>query len=171
MPNPTMKLIASVTVGAGGAASIDFTSIPGTYTDLKLVVSARSSSTAGQPWAVIRATFNGSSSNWAYKAIYGDGSTASSAGNTLSELGFGTSSSNTASTFGNTEIYIPNYANSSYKSVSVDSVTENNATQTLSALEANLWSNTAAITSISLPCATGTWVQNSTAYLYGISNS
>ena len=38
----TYTLISTVTVGAGGAASIDFNSIPGTYTDLLLVVSVRS---------------------------------------------------------------------------------------------------------------------------------
>ena len=38
----TYKPIATVTVGAGGAASIDFTSIPGTYTDLLVLISARS---------------------------------------------------------------------------------------------------------------------------------
>jgi len=34
----TLKKIQTVTVGSGGAASIEFTSIPQTYTDLKLVV-------------------------------------------------------------------------------------------------------------------------------------
>ena len=39
----TYTLISSVTVGSGGAASIEFTSIPSTYTDLVLKLSARSS--------------------------------------------------------------------------------------------------------------------------------
>jgi hypothetical protein len=30
----TYEIIASVTVGSGGAANIEFTSIPATYTDL-----------------------------------------------------------------------------------------------------------------------------------------
>ena len=170
MPN-TFELIASSTVGSGGAASIDFTSISGSYTDLCIKASLRASSNSGQTWAVIRGTFNGSSSGWSYRALYGDGSGASSGNNTLSELGFGTSSLNTASTFGNTEIYIPNYAGSTNKSVSTDSVTETNGTTTLMALEATLWANTAAITSISLPCPSGTWVQYSTAYLYGVKNA
>ena len=38
----TYTLISSVTVGSGGASSIDFTSIPATYTDLCLVWSGRS---------------------------------------------------------------------------------------------------------------------------------
>jgi hypothetical protein len=32
----TYEIIASVTVGSGGAANIEFTSIPATYTDLVL---------------------------------------------------------------------------------------------------------------------------------------
>jgi hypothetical protein len=37
----TYEAIATVEVGSGGAATIAFTSIPGTYTDLKLVASTR----------------------------------------------------------------------------------------------------------------------------------
>ena len=37
----TYTLISSVTVGAGGASSIDFTSIPATYTDLLVKFSLR----------------------------------------------------------------------------------------------------------------------------------
>jgi hypothetical protein len=37
----TYTAIKTVTVGSGGAANIDFTSIPQTYTDLVLKVSAR----------------------------------------------------------------------------------------------------------------------------------
>ena len=39
----TYELIASSTVGAGGASSIDFNSIPNTYTDLLVKLSGRSS--------------------------------------------------------------------------------------------------------------------------------
>lgn len=164
----TFIKIETITVGAGGSAAMTFSSIPQIYTDLLIKVSARDSSNAGQPWAPIRATFNGSSSSWAYRALYGDGSNASAASSPVSEFGFGTSSSNTANVFGNTEIYIPNYTGSSYKFASVDSVTENNSTTTLSSFNSNLWSNTAAITSISLPAPWASWVQYSTATLYGI---
>ena len=37
----TFTQIASVTVGSGGAASIDFTSIPSTYTDLCIKTSIK----------------------------------------------------------------------------------------------------------------------------------
>jgi hypothetical protein len=170
----TFELIASSTVGSGGAASIDFTSIPSTFTDLCVFVSARSSSNVGgNSWAPARGGFNTSTANFTYRALYGNGSSASSSSGTSAEFGFGTSSSATANTFGNFSIYIPNYAGSTYKSVSTDSVTETNATTTLASLEANLWSNTAAITSIQLTCdaSYGIWAQYSTAYLYGVKNA
>jgi hypothetical protein len=83
------------------------------------------------------------------------------------------SSSTTANTFGNFELYIPNYAGSTNKSVSSDYVNENNATGGISyGLLANLWSNTAAINAISLSIYGGTnFAQYSTAYLYGVKNA
>jgi hypothetical protein len=81
---------------------------------------------------------------------------------------------NTASTFSNGEFYIPNYASANNKSVSFDSVTENNkATDQILALNAGLWADSAAITSIKLEVNGGTYniSQYSSATLYGIKNS
>jgi len=77
-------------------------------------------------------------------------------------------SGTTASTFGNAEIYLPNYAGNTNKSASIDMVSEQNATSTYMGLVAPLWSNTAAITSITLTGASGNLAQYSTATLYGI---
>ena len=78
----------------------------------------------------------------------------------------------TASTFGNGDIYIPNYAGSNYKSASADTVSENNASTGYDDMTAGLWSNTAAITSIAISSFTSsTIIQYSTFYLYGIKNS
>ena len=164
----TFTKIASVTVGSGGASSIDFTSIPSTYTDLVLKLSGRS--TANDNWANI--SFNGSTASFSSRGLYGDGSSAGSYSrsdnvNTIAN----DSSTSTASTFSNGEIYIPNYAGSNNKSYSVDSVTENNATAALTSLVAGLRSNTAAITSITLTPNGGNFAQYSTATLYGINKS
>lgn len=160
-------LIQTVTVGAGGAASIDFTSIPGTYTDLCLVISGRT--TFGLVYDKFYYTINGSTANITDRFLYGDGSSAASssygAGN--NQAGFTVGASATANTFGNAMIYFPNYAGSTYKSFSVDSVGENNATAARMAIDAVLWSSTAAITSISIS-NNGSWVQYTTASLYGI---
>jgi hypothetical protein len=73
----------------------------------------------------------------------------------------------TSSTFGNGELYIPNYAGSQNKSSSADVVPEENAVGTYMSLVANLWSNSAAINQITLT-ADGNLAQHSTATLYGI---
>jgi hypothetical protein len=168
-----MELITSVTVGSGGVASVTLPAtgtIPATYTDLKVVVSSRSARGGGQVSDGVAIQFNGSTSNLSMRYLDGNGSSAGSSTDTA--IWTRTSASGaTASTFGNAEFYIPNYTSSSFKSVSVDGVSENNATSAFAMLSAGLWSNTAAITSIRLVSINAeNFVEGSTFYLYGISN-
>ena len=167
----TFVKIASVTVGSGGASSIDFTSIPSTYTDLCLKVSGRSTTSAGAVWNYFELRPNGSTSSGSFRQLYGTGSAAASGFGSINFGGYANDSSATTSTFGNSETYICNYAGSTNKSWSNDSVTENNATGALTNFSASLWSNTSAITSLTLVLGTGNWAQYSTAVLYGIKNS
>jgi hypothetical protein len=166
MPNLAMTLISTTTVGAGGAASIDFTSIAASWTDLYMVLSVRTSGATIGGSTLIR--FNGSSANLSYRLLQGNGASAATYTATDGETGFTSAASSTSNTFANNSIYIPNYAGSTNKSFSADTVTENNATTAYQGIYAGLWSNTAAITSISLVPASGTFVQYSTASLYGI---
>lgn len=169
MPN-TYSLIASSTVGAGGAANIDFTSIPATYTDLCVYVSTRTSKT-GTVFDTLNLRFNGDTgSNYTLKAVQGSGSAASSYGSTTTQLNIGNSNSaiTTSNTFNSTSVYIPNYLSSTSKSVSADDVLENNATEAYATLGAGLWTGTSAITSIRIYAVGANFVQYSTAYLYGI---
>lgn len=169
MPN-TFTLIASYTA-TGSVSSIDFTSIPGTYTDLVLKLSTRQS--RSEVASNIGIQFNSSSSNLSSRYLIGTGSAATSTafGSTIL-FGNSTAATATASTFANSEVYIPNYAGSTNKSVSADSVTENNASNANAILSAGLWSDTAAITSISIvSLSSDNFVQYSTAYLYGIVKS
>jgi hypothetical protein len=175
MPN-TYTLIASVTVGSGGASTISFTSIPATYTDLVVKYSLRSTAndSGGSTPIDVRLTFNGSGSGYSERMLYGTGSSAASAatsGSYINWAGTQTNNSQTASTFASNDMYIPNYAGSTNKSVSVDGVQENNATAAASRLTAILWSNTAAITSLQLAPDYGNFAQYSTAVLYGINKS
>jgi hypothetical protein len=170
MANTFVK-IASVTVGSGGAASIDFTSIPSTYTDLVIKCSLRENSGS---FPNARIQFNGNTSNYSHRILFGSGSSAGSYSGTNDGIDFISNDSalQTSNTFSNCEIYIPNYAGSNYKSVSADAVSENNATAAYALLTAGLWSNTAAITSIKLYSGSGNnQVQYSTATLYGINKS
>lgn len=171
----TYTLISSVAVGAGGTANITFSSIPATYTDLCVLVSARSAYTT-TAYDHIKIEFNGSGGTaYSTKMVYGTGSSALSAntsGDPTISWSYISNDSATTSTFGNVQIYIPNYAGSNNKSISSDSVSENNATSAIAALTAGLWANTAAITSIKLTTASASnFMQYSNAYLYGIKNS
>jgi hypothetical protein len=168
MPNTYTK-IASVAVGVLGSASMDFTSIPATYTDLCLKVSGRTNVVDYNDFCKIQ--FNGVATNQSIKTLRGNGSAASSYSDTLI---YSTTDGSTATsnTFGNLEAYILNYASSNNKSVNIDGVGENNATAALVELTAAVWSNSAAITSIGLLPYSGTlWLQYSTATLYGIKKS
>jgi hypothetical protein len=168
----TYTLISSVTVGSGGAANIEFTSIPATYTDLLVKISAREESTTS--FTLNLKVNNSSSSIYSSVYIQGDGSSGASGSSTNVALGnfsVVNSSSETANTFGSAEFYIPNYAGSNNKSFSVDSVTENNASTAYSRLAAGLFASSSAITQLTFYLSSGDLAQYSTAYLYGISNA
>lgn len=160
----TKELISTVTVGAGGAASIDFTSIPQDGTDLLVVVSARHNNAT---YGDTNITFNNSGTGYSARLLYADAINGG-AKSTTGIYAFTTPSDYTANTFGNLQIYVPNYAGSTNKSFSVDGVTENNATGAWSAIHAALWSNTAAITSLKIAPYSGLFAQYSTASLYKI---
>ena len=174
--NTFVQIGATVTVGSGGTATITFSSIPATYTDLKLVMSTRNLATSGgRDYTSIR--FNGDSgANYSRKWVYNvDGTAGSGTGTGESALAVivQNDSQSTANVFNNSEVYIPNYASANYKSASIDSVSENNSSATYAVeLSASLWSSTSAITSMVLyPAAgggAGTFVEYSTASLYGM---
>ena len=173
----TYNLIQTVTVGAGGAASIAFTSIPATYTDLKVVLSARSTAGAAVAYSIFMKMNNLTSSIYSQKALEGNGSAASSFGqsgiDTAVRVGLLNGTGATASVFSSTEIYIPNYAGATNKSVSIDTVSETNATTIYSNLIAYLVASTDAITDLTFSTESGTtsFAQYSSASLYGISKT
>ncbi len=170
MPN-TFELIASSTVGAGGAANIEFTSIPATYTDLCLKWSGRSAS-GSNTIDNLEITFNNNTSGYTQRLLFTTtGTNAQSASGTSYNFNYVNGGGSTTSTFSNCEIYIPNYAGSTNKSYSADMVTENNATAAGLMLNSTLWSNTAAITSIKMVITGFNHAQYSTAYLYGVKNA
>lgn len=158
-------------IQSGGTSSIEFTSIPSTFTDLVLLVSIRSVEATVGSNADMR--FNGNSSGYSSRLFYGGGSGngASTSGGTdrISWAPTTSGGSSTASTFGNALIYIANYASSNPKAVSIDAVAENNASTSRQDLNTAVWSNSAAITSIVLTWEqTTTFAVGSSATLYGI---
>ena len=166
-------LIATTTVGVSSVASIDFSEIPQTYTDLLLVYSARDSR-SGAAGDDLYIRFNGSSTNLSSRTLYGGGTTANGfADASIAYMGYITSSGiGTVSTFSSGQIYIPNYAGTTYNKHMVgDAVNESNLTGTVQSYHAGVWSSASAITSLSIYSALSTFVQYSSASLYGIKNS
>lgn len=166
----TFTLINSATVGSGGTAYIEFTSIPNTYTDLLVLLSLRTEGGGGGD--TVRVQFNSSAANFIVKELSGDGANDGSSSRADGYTGFMNADGSTASTFSSIELYIPNYTSSNYKSYSVDKVSEQNGTTSYQEMVAGLWSQTATIATLKFISA-GSFdlTQYSTAYLYGIKNS
>jgi hypothetical protein len=161
-----MKLIQSKTL-ASAAASIEFTSIPQDGTDLLVLVSIRNTATSvGGGFRI-----NGDTdSNYTTRVLQGTGSTVASTSFTSDNyvvLFENTSSNFTANTYSSWSIYIPNYTSAVAKSISVDAVSENNATLSRQGITASSWSLTSAITSLSFISSANTEAR-STISLYKI---
>jgi len=162
-----MTLVSTVTVGAGGAASISFTGIAGTATDLLLVLSTRTTANRSAGGAFASLSINGATTNQTRKMLYGDGSSAASYGDTSIGI-YVNPADATSNTFSSGQIYFANYSGSTNKSLSIEATNENNATTADSEILAGLWSSTAAITSLTLIPGSGNFAQYSTASLYTI---
>lgn len=170
MPNTYVK-IASNTIGSGGVASVTFSSIPATYTDLILKVSCRTTRTASN-LNILYVTLNTVTTNQTARFLYGDGSGLASGVDTNIWGLVASTDAATTSTFGNSELVIPNYAAAYNKSMAMDGVSETNASSAYAIMSSGLWSSTAAINSISLASSTGNTIKEfSTFTLYGISNA
>jgi hypothetical protein len=155
-----MRLIETKTLGTA-AASIEFTSIPQTFTDLVVLALLRAdnASTNNDSSIVVNAAGNTG------LVLTGSGSSVASYS---SFFAVGSGNSTTANTFTSISLYIPNYTSATAKSMSLDSVFENNATTGWQTLGAGLTTSTAAITSIRLSAASANYVAGSTISLYGI---
>jgi hypothetical protein len=171
----THSKLADITVGAGGAAVIEFSNIPQNYNDLIVKISGRDNRDS-QLLDDIRIQVNNiATASYSTLRIAGFGSSGVAAGAALNvaeaAVGFVTGSTATASTFGNTEIYLPNYTSNFAKTGSIDGVSENNGTVSGVVFNALYINTTSPIVSIQLKpyslFATA-FLQHSTATLYGV---
>lgn len=170
----TYVLISSQVLGSN-AASVTFSSIPQTYTDLYLMFSARTVR-SGTTLDMLRVTFNSDTTAGNYSALRlasdATGAGLSAVGNLLA--GYANAATSTTNAFSSGELYIPSYTNSSAtKPYSGYSVCETNlASPVYMAAFADLWQGTAAISQLII---TSDNAQNilagSSFYLYGIKNS
>ena len=164
-----MVKIQAITVGASGASTIDFTSIPQTFTDLKLIASLRvSRPSTDVDGVLIRYNNDTNNANYPQRRLYGNGSSAVSDTNATGNF-FATAANNTASVFASCELYIPNYTSSGYKNSNTELANENNTTTNYLGITTFTWNSTSAINRITLSPEGGyPFVQFTSATLYGI---
>lgn len=164
--------IQTVTVGSGGAADIEFASIPSIYQHLQIRVIARSATASTDDFLNLRVNGDNTQSNYARHLLYGDGANAFSAastGSTITNLGAISGANATSGIFGTFVIDILDYANTN----------KNKTIRSLGGFDRNgagevdfnsiLWMNTNAISSVRLRTfTTANLAQHSTFALYGI---
>jgi hypothetical protein len=162
----TYEPIATTTLSSS-VATIDFTSIPGTYTDLRMVISG-----VGNAGENIFYRFNSNTGTvYSRTALGGNGTAASSArasGLTFGRLtGFGIPTTTIGQQVTTWDIF--NYSNTTTFKTSL--ARSNNSTIGVDAF-VNSFASTAAITSISIAnnqyTGASSWLSGTTATLYGI---
>jgi hypothetical protein len=160
-----MTLVSTVTVGAGGAANIEFTGIPQTGTDLILLVSSRV--TAATVASDLYFYINNSNVG-AVRWLQGTGSNTRSNNYTNTfDVWAGTNGASSASnTFSNAKYYFPNYTSTTNKIFTIDNVTENNIAEAYATIAAGSFATSSAITSLKI--ADGTYAQYTVASLYTV---
>ena len=169
--------IATTTVGSGGSAYVEFTSIPATYTHLQIRFIARTTH-SGPADCYMR--YNGDTgSNYTAHYLRGDGASASAgfAGTSVSTVYAGKLSYNTTAPYSNAfsavVIDILNYKDTNkYKTSRVLSGFDTNGNGTYPGFVdfmSGLWMNTSAITSIRLFSGdSANFPEYSSFALYGI---
>ena len=159
----TYEPIATTTLAATNS-TITFSSIPATYTDLRLIVTGTATA-ALTP----RIRFNGdTATNYSYTVLYGDGTSALSTrgANTAFISGtYNTGWSSTIPAFLTVDVF--SYAGSTYKTTLNTVSIDLNGSGSVERL-VGLWRSTSAITSMTLVTSTSTFAIGTTATLYGI---
>jgi len=167
MPS-TYDKIATTTLGSN-TASLDFSSIPSTYTDLVLVI--RYAGSLNDQNSRLRFN-NDTASNYSRTVILGDGTSATSTRSTsatfiqmVTNYGAGTSLAS-----GNYHIIqIQNYANTTtYKTALARTNAQNNSGAGEVGATVGLWRSTSAINQVTYSQGSGDIITGSTATLYGI---
>ena len=164
MATATYDRIATTTLGST-TASITFSSIAASWTDLRVVITGTSTAVGG---FVLFIKLNGATSGYSNLSLSGDGSSASSNMQTSQASMYGSaflSFSTTIPIFHTLDFL--SYAGSTYKTVLITANGDKNGSG-VEELNVALWQNTAAITSINLYPGTDSFLTGTTATLYGI---
>jgi hypothetical protein len=148
----------------GSASSIEFTSIPQIFTDLILLGSLRGSASSNFSGTLIKLN----AVTPVGRRIEGNGSSAYS--QTFPTFGIPANTS-TANTFNNFQAYLPSYTSSSNKTISIETTTENNATESYQNIVAGVYTLSAGVTTILISSDSGSFVAGSSISLYGINRN
>lgn len=166
----TYEPIATTTLGSA-ATNITFSFIPATYTDLRLVLVARSDRAINTIDSLYFQVNSDTATNYSSTILFGDGVSAQTFRQSSASQIFAGSipaSGATSGIFGLAIIDIFSYAGSTNKTFLCDSSGDSNGSGRASRTVA-LWRNTAAITSTKVYPAFGTnFITGTTATLYGI---
>lgn len=171
----TFILIQSITVSGTSQASLDFTSIPATYTDLCIVFSGRDYSYTAANSSVYLA-FNNTTANTVSQYLYsGNGSSAGtgSANSAISFVGQQPGANIANNVFGSAVVYVNNYTLSQHKVIgnTAGANSTTNGTGVWGITQSGTrWSDNSVINRLTLTCD-GSFKQHSSAYLYGIKSS
>jgi hypothetical protein len=164
----TYDPIATTTLGSA-AASITFSSIVGTYTDLRVVLTVNTTSVDAR---IVRCTFNGDTgANYSATRLQGNGTAAASSASTGQAnipLTLNATTSTTIPTLYTFDVF--SYAGSTNKTILAEGNADKNGSGTVDRT-VGLWRNTAAITSINITPSSGNFNTGTTATLYGIKNA
>jgi hypothetical protein len=162
----TYEPIATTTLGSA-TKNITFSSIPATYTDLRIVLVSTIQTAADY----IEITFNGTTSGYSWTRMSGDGSTAASGritSNTKWVPNLALGGSTTVPMLITTDIF--SYAGSTFKTGLMETSADLNGSGVV-IRGVGLWQNTSAISSIKLEVQTYNFNSGTTATLYGIKNA
>jgi len=168
----SFESIATVTVGSGGAASAEFTSIPGTYTHLQVRMFAKTDRALNRDGVRMRMNSVSTGSPYAWHGLYGDGASAfADGGANLNEIVTFRAAGNTSATsiWGGLIIDVLDYANTNKNTTirCLGGVDLNGAGEIW--LSSGLWNNTSAITTLTFtPNVGSNFLQYSHFALYGI---
>ena len=175
----TLEVITNTVVGAGGASSITFSTIPQTYQHLMVISSARSQRTSAR-WDGSNMRFNGESSgnNQSNVTLFNVGAaptgTGETDGNRVSYLFDSPAADALADQFGASVVYFPNYRWGEFKKVigwSASSNSSGSASDYGNTLATGSWRSTSAVTSIYIAAGVTGFVEHSTFTLYGINSA
>jgi hypothetical protein len=170
----TFTKIAAVEVGSGGQSTISFTSIPQTYKDLRILISARSSG-GSSVYNNMFMKFNTSTTGYADKLLFGSGTSVSASSVSTSSAFIGDCDGPNATTdyFGSTVVDVFNYSSTAVnKTWLYKNMCNNNASQYYIELGGGYWTTQGtAITSIEISPTPGPFIQYTSATLYGIATS